>query len=703
MFSGIWCTLLLLCQLAASNYVDIAPTNVYPTWQGGSYIDYQKGLDYVFNHYTSPTPISQMSPEWSMFPLIAGISIVDINKDGWPDFYIVNAENHPNRLYINLGLDEDGHPIFEDQADLWNLVLLEHGSSTPIFVDFDNDGDQDVVVGSYNMSQSALLLLNNGSSFVDVTAGSGLEATVNYTCTSPVVADFNLDGWLDIYFSNTFNNTHKHPIYIGNDPSKQENLYFLNNGTSGLSFHPGPAINESNRVTWAAMAVDFNEDGYVDIIHANDQAAVPPFPASFQQGIMVALKNLGNGTLIDVSNQVGFSSPNPFQNVPNLGAWMSADVGDLNCDGLLDVSATNLGGIPARYLSSGLVSCAARTTTWFMQQANGTFKNTFADGMNMPFGWGGVMPDIDNDGDRDQCFVGGMGDGMYPTMAILAPITCIQNIGYCTGEFTRRTDWEPADLRFRDNDHPLAIADFNRDRKIDMITASEDHIPEDQALVTYDPLGCTGPYVNDNKWTKGPVIWTNEGQNNCSTFNRTNCLVLPDPSKVADPGTLAVYINHVDDSNNNAISIALVGGFGIVPGSIVNRDGIGAVVHVTPRNLPGNKDAVGKKVKIPLAAGNSFASQSSKELHFGLGQYKEADIDVLWPGNVYNALYKVPANTDQIIHEVPCDTHTVASQGALITCLNSALDYYKNAGYSILGPHRSWMIASFREAYDRNH
>ncbi|MEO6869014.1 MAG: VCBS repeat-containing protein, partial [Ginsengibacter sp.] len=77
-----------------------------------------------------------------------GISVVDINNDGWQDIYVsVSMEKHSqkrqNLLYINQGLDKNGIPVFKDMAAEYGLNDSTH-SSMAAFFDYDNDGDLDM-------------------------------------------------------------------------------------------------------------------------------------------------------------------------------------------------------------------------------------------------------------------------------------------------------------------------------------------------------------------------------------------------------------------------------------------------------------------------------------------------------------------------------------------------------------------------------
>src|SRR5687768_10981977 len=79
-----------------------------------------------------------------------GVSVVDINADGWLDIYVSatflkDARKRKNMLYINQGNNKDGIPVFKESAESYGIA--DDGYSTQgVFFDYDNDGDLDLYV-----------------------------------------------------------------------------------------------------------------------------------------------------------------------------------------------------------------------------------------------------------------------------------------------------------------------------------------------------------------------------------------------------------------------------------------------------------------------------------------------------------------------------------------------------------------------------
>ncbi len=201
-----------------------------------------------------------------------GVSVVDINADGWLDIYVAasfrkGAAGRKNLLYINRGVNEKGEPSFKEEADAYGLG--DTGFSTQgVFFDYDRDGDLDMylVVNELNDPKTPIryrtkvkdgtarnndkLFRNNGNdTFTDVSQEAGI--LIEGWGHAVAISDFNLDGWPDIYVSNDF---------ISND------LLYINNRDGSFNNQVADYIKHQS---WNAMgtdAVDVNNDGLVDII-----------------------------------------------------------------------------------------------------------------------------------------------------------------------------------------------------------------------------------------------------------------------------------------------------------------------------------------------------------------------------------------------------------------------------------------------------
>jgi hypothetical protein len=200
-----------------------------------------------------------------------GSTICDINSDGLLDIYVCVSglsTNRENLLFVNQGVNKDGIPVFKEEAKKYGIN--DPGMSTQgTFFDYDNDGDLDLYVANYPITNfkatpyvykqmmrnvkwidSGHLYRNNGdSSFTDVTKESGLLA---YGLTlSATVSDFNQDGFKDIYISNDFTC----PDY-----------FYFNNGDGTFSDKAGEVLGQTSFYGMGVDVADYNNDGLLDIM-----------------------------------------------------------------------------------------------------------------------------------------------------------------------------------------------------------------------------------------------------------------------------------------------------------------------------------------------------------------------------------------------------------------------------------------------------
>jgi signal transduction histidine kinase len=122
------------------------------------------------------------------------VAFADVNNDGFIDLFIANR-NTSNKLYLN-----DGHGLFTDKTSDYFLPE-NYMSNGAVFADFDLDGYQDLYIS--NVGESVLYKNVNGRQFSDVTVAYGAELA-GY-CTGCVAGDIDNDGDPDLYVANYVN------------------------------------------------------------------------------------------------------------------------------------------------------------------------------------------------------------------------------------------------------------------------------------------------------------------------------------------------------------------------------------------------------------------------------------------------------------------------------------------------------------------
>jgi hypothetical protein len=327
-----------------------------------------------------------------------GLAIADVNGDGLEDLYACQLAGLPNRLFLQ---NSDG--TVRDDTTHAQLDILD-SSRCALFVDLDNDADQDLVVA---LTTGVLVLSNDGHGVFKLE-----QAFPEFSgCTSLSAADFDNDQDLDIYVcrysvrdDDAATSSPPVPYHdanngIGNKLLRNEADWEFRDVTDSVG------LDQNNRrYSFASAWEDYDEDGDVDLYVANDF------------GRNNLYRNDG-GKFEDVAALAG---------VEDVSAGMSVSWGDYNQDGLMDLYVSNMfssAGNRVAYQRQFKPSAAkdtlanfqrhARGNSLFENQGDGTFRDVSVQAaVTMGrWAWGSRFVDINNDSLEDLVVTNGYRTG----------------------------------------------------------------------------------------------------------------------------------------------------------------------------------------------------------------------------------------------------------------------------------------------------
>ena len=595
-----------------------------------------------------------------------GVAIFDHDGDGDLDLYVTNGPGSDNSLFSNQ-LRETGELTFVDVAASAGVGAPDQDSSGVCAGDIDNDGDADLLVLS-NFGTNRLFESNGDGTYTDISGPSGLGAD-DRTSMSCSFGDIDGDGLLDVVIANATEDLSNLLGIAPVDPFlfNQHNQLFRNtpgnvfvdvSESSGILDLQGfpPGFEGSPTITWAIAMVDYDLDGDVDILQADDQAGFPRESyGGIDRGFIHVLENDGSGSFLDVTMELDMA---------RTGEWMGLAFGDLNEDGALDVFGTNAGDwalttvtpLDPVYADFGYYALGDSTSRWFLGSAGSPFTDPgVGDLVATPFGWGTSITDYDNDADLDIIYHGDMAFGPVvhtDNMGVMLLNDGDAHFTYDAAALAESTDHQ------RRTVHGMAVGDLNDDGFPDVVSVSAFDKQESIPLEIYatewgSPFDGLVAYQPTYSPTGVPGVWQFAGHDNID-------------------GSLSVELSSADNGNRWA-KVKVIGTVGLTEGGAVNRDGIGAVVSF--------RTAHGRSTLRPVLGGSSYASQDSLELTFGLGAARRGHLEILWPGGVRNRLYGVRKSERITFPEIPCSFDAEwASLGEYASCVADSLVGLRQAG-----------------------
>jgi hypothetical protein len=263
-----------------------------------------------------------------------GGGFFDYDGDGLLDIYLVSYSQTPQPA----GASKPGDVLYRNNGDgTFTDVTAKAGIANSLLGmglavgDYNNDGRPDLFITGYGRSR---LYRNTGKgAFTDVTAQAGVNNQL--WGTSSAFFDYDNDGHLDLFVCNYLTYDEKNlpcTLYEGKPYCLIKNFkgsasrLFRNNGDGTFADVTEKArITNPNGKGLGVVALDYDNDGRIDIFQANDTAA------------NFLYHNRGDGVFSEVALEAGVA----FDPNGNARGGMGVDAEDLDGDGYLEIFVAN--------------------------------------------------------------------------------------------------------------------------------------------------------------------------------------------------------------------------------------------------------------------------------------------------------------------------------------------------------------------------
>jgi hypothetical protein len=241
----------------------------------------------------------------------SGLAVADVDCDGYEDVALLSSSRL--RLFRNAA---DG--TFTDVTAAMGLpAQIDIAGTGLVFFDFDNDGDPDLWITGIRGQR---LYRNDGChGFTDITDAAGIGPSV--WASMPIVADYDRDGWLDVFVVRMGDHQHTSPLPDWDAHNGTPDSLYHNNGDGTFTEVAKAAGVADTGWGLAGAWGDYDNDGWPDLYVGNEF------------GIGALYHNERNGTFRDAS-----VAAHAHQRGTSMGvAW-----GDYDNDGYLDLYLSNM-------------------------------------------------------------------------------------------------------------------------------------------------------------------------------------------------------------------------------------------------------------------------------------------------------------------------------------------------------------------------
>jgi enediyne biosynthesis protein E4 len=401
-------------------------------------------------HHNSGAYGGKLLPE----TLGSGCAFLDYDNDGWQDILLVNGMDWPGhkRQRTTLQLYQNNrNGTFTDITRRAGLDVEMYGMGVAVG-DYNNDGYPDILITC--VGQNRLFRNTGKGTFVDVTQASGLSGRQAFS-TSALWLDVDRDGLLDLFVCNYVKWSEEHDVFCSLDGTHKayctpeayrgETCWLFHNRGDGTfeDVTASSGIFDSSSKSLGAAMLDYDEDGWPDLLVANDTQPNKLY------------RNQRNGSFKDVGVEAGIA----FSAEGKARAGMGVDVADFENSGHAGVAITNF--------DNEMIGLYRASPAGYVDVAT-------QSGVGLPskdkLGFGCVFVDADLDGTLDLVAANGHID---------ETVRNVRHVGYAQppqiflneggGTFRDASDDVGPDFSQPRVGRGVAYGDFDRDGDVDLL------------------------------------------------------------------------------------------------------------------------------------------------------------------------------------------------------------------------------------------